>query len=71
VLFRSVVNGKSAPIYRVNGGLRGIVLERGSDRIVMEYRPWPLYLAWLLALGALCGPFLLRSRWFRPPNPAA
>jgi hypothetical protein len=48
--WRAVVNGSRTPIYRVNGDLRGIVLDRGSDRIVLEYRPWTLTLSWVLTL---------------------
>ena len=51
--WHAIVNGSAAPIYRVDGDLCGIVLDRGYDRIVLEYRPWPLYLAWVVSAGAL------------------
>jgi uncharacterized membrane protein YfhO len=33
------INGKNAPFYMTNGAFRGIVLNAGTNRIVMEY--WP------------------------------
>jgi hypothetical protein len=59
--WHAIVNGRAAPIYRVNGDLCGIVLDRGYDRIVLEYRPWPLYLAWAMSAGALFA-LILRVR---------
>jgi hypothetical protein len=49
--WHALVNGKETQIYRVDGDLRGIVLDRGDDRIILEYRPALLYVAWILTLG--------------------
>jgi hypothetical protein len=47
----ATVDGKPTPLFEVNGSLRGIVLEAGSHRIEMRYRPKSVY--WGAALTAL------------------
>lgn len=54
------VNGASVPIVRVDGELRGVVLERGQNEISFDYAPWPLYFAWVLTLAAFLFPFAYR-----------
>ena len=47
----ATVDGKPSPLYQVYGSLRGIVVEAGSHRIEMRYRPKSVY--WGVALTAL------------------
>lgn len=47
----ATVDGKPTPLFEVNGSLRGIVVEAGSHRIEMRYRPKSVY--WGAALTAL------------------
>ncbi len=48
------VDGRSAPLMRVNGILRGVVLPAGHHRVVFRYRPESLYVGVGLALVGLC-----------------
>jgi uncharacterized membrane protein YfhO len=41
--WRATVDGKSTPIYEVDGGVRGIVVEKGAHEIDMKYRPWTVF----------------------------
>jgi uncharacterized membrane protein YfhO len=41
--WRATLNGESTEIYRVNGGLRGIVVPRGESSITLEYAPFSVY----------------------------
>jgi hypothetical protein len=47
----ATVDGKPSPIYEAYGFLRGVVVEAGSHRIEMRYRPKSVY--WGAALTAL------------------
>ena len=47
----ATVDGKATPLHEVNGSLRGIVVEAGSHRVEMRYRPKSVY--WGAALTAL------------------
>ncbi len=38
------INGKRAPILKVNGVFRGIATPQGAHEIVFRYRPWSLYI---------------------------
>ncbi|MFN0166482.1 MAG: YfhO family protein, partial [Bryobacteraceae bacterium] len=62
--WRVDVDGESAPLVRVNGILRGVVLAAGHHRVVFRYRPTSFYAGSALALAGLflCGAmFRLRS----------
>jgi hypothetical protein len=56
--WRATVNGAYAPIHKVDGGLRGIVVPRGESRIVMQYAPWTVFAGALLTLLAFAGTLL-------------
>ena len=63
--WRATVNGKPAPIYRVDGALRGILAPRGQSRIELDYRPASFYLGatiTLLTLLCVVVGFLLNRR---------
>jgi uncharacterized membrane protein YfhO len=47
----ATVDGKPSPLYNAYGFLRGVVVEAGSHRIEMRYRPKSVY--WGAALSAL------------------
>ena len=52
--WRATVDGKSARIYQVYGGVRGVVVDAGTHVIEMRYRPWSVILGGLMtALAAL------------------
>jgi hypothetical protein len=52
--WRATVDGKSARIYQVYGGVRGVVVDAGAHVIEMRYRPWSVILGGLMtALAAL------------------
>jgi hypothetical protein len=63
--WRATVNGAGQRIYKVNGGLRGIVVPRGENRVVLAYTPWSVYIGAFLTLGTFFGvlaAFTLRRR---------
>jgi hypothetical protein len=56
--WRATVEGKSARIYKVDGGLRGVTVPRGESRIVLRYLPWSFVTGAILSLAAFLGTFL-------------
>jgi hypothetical protein len=50
--WRATVDGKSTPIYEVDGGVRAIVVEKGAHEIDMKYRPWTVFGGGLMTLLA-------------------
>ncbi|MGA2433718.1 MAG: YfhO family protein [Bryobacteraceae bacterium] len=56
--WRATVNGADAPIHKVDGGLRGIVVPRGESRIVLRYAPWTVFAGALLTLLTFAGTLL-------------
>ena len=61
------VDGAAATIYEADGAIRGVVVEAGTHRITLQYRPMSVYAGALLSLvGAVIGLYLLvRGRWRR------
>jgi hypothetical protein len=55
--WRATVDGKSATIYRVDGAVRGVVVEAGEHVIEMRYRPGSVFLG--LGLTLLAGAIVL------------
>ena len=51
--WRATVNGRSAPIHKVNGLLRGIVVSAGESRVAMRYAPRSVLAGAVLSLSAL------------------
>ncbi|MCC6797665.1 MAG: YfhO family protein [Candidatus Hydrogenedentes bacterium] len=47
------IDGKRAPILKVNGIFRGIATPQGAHEIIFIYRPWSLYVGLTLACVAL------------------
>jgi len=62
--WEATVDGKPQPIYEVFGALRGVVLEPGSHRVEMRYRPGVVTLGAWLSFSAIALSLLLivRSR---------
>lgn len=58
----ATVDGKSASIYEAYGFLRGVVVEAGTHRIEMRYRPKSVYWGAALTGIGLLGAALLRAR---------
>jgi hypothetical protein len=48
--WRATVNGKPTTIHRVNGGLRGILIPAGPNRIALDYAPATVYASGALSL---------------------
>ena len=64
--WRATVNGQDGEVRRVDGGLRGILLKRGANRLVLTYSPFGQYAGLLVTLLAilfcgLCGFRILRN----------
>lgn len=55
--WRATVNGQDAEVLRVDGGLRGILLKRGANRVVLTYVPVGQYAGAAISLIAFlfCG----------------
>ncbi len=63
--WRATVNGAAQRIYKVDGGLRGVVVPIGESRVVLSYTPWSVYAGAFLTLGTFLGvlaAFTLRRR---------
>jgi hypothetical protein len=61
----ATIDGKAAGIHEVYGALRGVVTPKGKHRIEMRYRPWSVYLGFVMTvLGVAAG--LVISRLDRP-----
>ena len=55
----ATVNGAPEPFLMTNGAFRGLALPAGTNRIVMEYRPWALFFSMALSLVALLGTMVI------------
>jgi hypothetical protein len=55
--WRATVNGRDEEVRRVDGGLRGVLLKRGANRVVLTYVPEGQYAGAFVSLIALlfCG----------------
>ena len=64
------VDGRPMPIHRVDGALRGVVVEPGTHEVVFRYVPQFTYVGFLLALlglgGTIAAALILRVRDRRP-----
>ena len=64
--WRATIDGQNTPIYRVDSGLRGLVVPRGHSRIVLRYGPASVYWGGLLTsiafAGTLVGVWLHKRR---------
>jgi hypothetical protein len=61
--WRATIDGQSAPIYRVDSGLRGLVVPRGHSRVALNYAPASIYWGGLLTSMAFAG--TLVAMWLR------
>jgi Bacterial membrane protein YfhO len=53
--WRATLDGRDAPIERVDYLLRGVAVGPGAHRIVMEYRPWSWRAGWIVSLLSALG----------------
>ncbi len=60
--WHATVDGKSTPILEVDGGVRGIVVEKGAHQIDMRYRPWTVFLGGALTFLAAAVAALVCAR---------
>ncbi len=63
--WKATVDGSAAPILEVDGGVRGVVVERGRHRMEMKYRPrsvmWGAALTLAAAFAAIGAAFARQS----------
>jgi uncharacterized membrane protein YfhO len=59
--WEATVDGRDVPIERVDYLLRGIPVDAGEHRIVLEYRPHSWRVGWILSLVVALG--LLAAVW--------
>lgn len=64
--WEATVDGKPQPIYEVFGALRGVVLESGTHRVEMRYRPGVVALGAALSFSGIALSVLLIARSKRP-----
>jgi hypothetical protein len=70
--WRATVDGQTVPIYRVDGGLRGVIVPRGHSRVVFSYAPASVYWGGLLTAMAFLGTLVaVWIRWRASSRPAA
>jgi membrane protein YfhO len=67
--WRATIDGQNAPVYRVDSGLRGLVVPRGHSRVVLRYAPASVYWGGLLTSVAFTG--TLVAIWLRRRRAAA
>ena len=53
--WHATVDGRDAPLERVDYLLRGVPVGPGAHRIVLEYRPLSWRIGWIVSLVALLG----------------
>ena len=65
--WRATVDGREAPVERVDYLLRGVPVDAGTHRIVLEYRPASWRIGWIVsvlaALGLLVAVWKSGRRW--------
>jgi hypothetical protein len=61
--WRAEIDGRPAPVHRVNGGMRGVAVPKGSHRVILAYRPNSVVLGAALTLCGLIGLVLVNRRW--------
>ena len=59
--WKATVDGREAPVERVDYLLRGVPVDAGEHRIVLEYRPASWRIGWIVSLLAALG--LLAAVW--------
>jgi hypothetical protein len=61
------IDGRPAPIYRVNIAMRGAAVEKGTHKLVYSYRPRSFRIGVIASLAGLAGLVLLAAACaFRP-----
>ena len=63
--WEAVVNDKPEHIYKVDGLLRGFLLDQGESRIVVRYRPRSILLGAVLSILAFSGTLIFAIVLFR------
>ncbi|HEV8415892.1 MAG TPA: YfhO family protein [Bryobacteraceae bacterium] len=61
--WRATIDGQSAPIYRVDSGLRGVIVPRGRSRVELRYVPASVYWGALFSFLGFAG--ALAAIWLR------
>jgi uncharacterized membrane protein YfhO len=61
--WRATIDGQSAPIYRVDSGLRGVIVPRGRSRVELKYAPASVYWGGLFSFLGFGG--ALAAIWLR------
>jgi hypothetical protein len=68
--WQATVNGRPAHIYKVDGGLRGIVVPAGQSRVLVHYAPGLVYAGALLTILTFAGVFASQLLLGRPRRSA-
>jgi uncharacterized membrane protein YfhO len=63
--WRADIDGNAAPIFEVNGAMRGVVVPRGDHVITMRYRPASALAGALLSLIGVAGAVASAAWWGR------
>jgi hypothetical protein len=63
--WEAYVNGQTAPIYRVNGFMRGVTIPDGNSTVFFRYRPLTVRIGGVLSFAALAGTVVLGLGVFR------
>ena len=56
------LDGREVPIHEVNFGMRGVVIPAGSHELDFVYRPWSVYLGFVLTLTGVAAVVVLVIR---------
>lgn len=59
--WKVLVNGKEVPLFRVNGAMRGVLVDAGDSRV--EFKFLPTHLVVSLCLLLVCLTFLVATAW--------
>jgi hypothetical protein len=65
------IDAISAPIYRVNGAMRGAAVSAGRHRLVYSYRPRTFKIGWFVSIAGLAALVALGLACMRWPSVAA
>jgi Bacterial membrane protein YfhO len=64
------IDGRPAPVYKINGIMRGAAVSAGPHRLVYAYSPWSFRVGRLVSVAGLAGVLVLGlCCWRRPVNP--
>ena len=60
--WRASIDGKATPIWEIDTALRGVVIPSGSHEMIMQYRPFSVYIGFVCTLLGLTVAMVLQGR---------